>query len=83
MTYITPLVITFHRRGDNAKTKTDKNGGKNAKERIAGRRGKGRTEAGGRKERKATSKKKPVLCRVESELLLSPLPCIPDKTGGR
>ena len=83
MIYITPLVITFHRRGDNAKTKADKNGGKNTKERIAERRGKDRTEAGGRKERKATPKKKPVLCRVESELLLSPLARIPDKTGGR
>lgn len=67
----------------NAKTKTDKNGGKNAKDGLPEDGGKGRTEAGGRKERKATPKKKPVLCRVESELLLSPLDCIPDKTGGR
>ena len=82
MIYVTPLVITFHRRGDNAMTQTDRNGGKNAKERIAERRGKGRTKAGEQK-KEEPHKKKPVLCRVESELLLSPLPCIPDKTGGK
>jgi hypothetical protein len=27
-------------------------------------------------------KRKPVLCRVGSELLLSPLPCVSHKTGG-
>lgn len=57
MIYITPLVITFHRRGDNAKTKADKNGGKNTKERIAGRRGK-RPNRGRRAKRKKSHPKK-------------------------
>ena len=74
--HITSLVITFHRRGDSTRTKKGKNGRKRAEQGTGRHR---ETEAGKGDE---VEKRKPVLCRVESELLLSPLPCIFHKTGG-
>ena len=70
------LSSRFTAGGDSTRTKKGINGRKRAEQGTGRHR---ETEAGKGDE---VEKRKPVLCRVESELLLSPLPCVSHKTGG-
>ena len=70
-------VITFHRRVTARKRKREKTEGKGRATRY------GKAERNRSRERDEEGKRKPILCRVESELLLSLLPCISHKTGDR
>lgn len=77
------LYYTLHRLSSRFTAGVTARGQKREKPRVKGR---NKVREGIEKPRQGKGtkrrKKKPVLCRVESELLLSPLPCISHKTGG-